>query len=367
MSTGMFILYPLFLAHLGADELLIGQVMGLGAAAAVATRPIAGHLLDVLGGRRTLLWAGLVNLASIVPLAFVGVIGAPLLLLTVLHAIAAGTLFASYFTYAAHIVPLARRIEGVAMFGVAGMLPNGLAPPLSEFLIDRAGFAAYFACAAGFTAVSLLFTLLLEDARGEHPAPTERPRASVWLRLVVLPELRVVYLTTFLFGVGLAAIFTFLAPYAVAAGRGEVGGFFFAYAMAAILTRVVGGRIPERVGPRNVLVPALLAYAIGLALTPFTSTQPPLLALGALCGAGHGYAFPILNVLTVARTPGHVRGAVVSLYTAMIDLGQMAGAPLLGAIAMRSFPAMFLTAAGALVLAVLAVRFADRPGVVERV
>src|SRR5690606_22312439 len=138
-------------------------------------------------------------------------------------------------------------------------------------------------------------------------------------------------------------------------------------ALPIFLTRVVGGRIPERVGPRNVLVPALLAYAIGLALTPFTSTQPPLLALGALCGAGHGYAFPILNVLTVARTPGHVRGAVVSLYTAMIDLGQMAGAPLLGAIAMRSFPAMFLTAAGALVLAVLAVRFADRPGVVERV
>ncbi|MEW6271541.1 MAG: MFS transporter [Thermodesulfobacteriota bacterium] len=365
MSTGMFILYPLFLAGLGADELVIGQVMGLGAAAAVATRPVAGHLLDVLGARRTLLWGGLVNLASIVLLIFVGAIGAQLLALTVLHAVAAGTLFASYFTYATHIVPPERRIEGVAMFGVAGMLPNGLAPPLSELLIDRVGFGAYFGCAAGFSAVSLLLTLLLDDARGEHPAPVERARASAWLRLVALPELRVVYLTTFLFGVGIAALFTFLAPYAVAARRGEVGGFFFAYAMSAIFTRVVGGRLPERLGPRRLLVPALLAYAVGLALTPFTATQPPLLALGAVCGAGHGYAFPILNVLAVARTPGHVRGAVVSLYTAMIDLGQMAGAPLLGAIAMRSFRAMFLTAAAALVLAALAMRIADRPALVE--
>jgi predicted MFS family arabinose efflux permease len=367
MSTGMFILYPLFLAHLGADELVIGQVVGLGAAAAVATRPVAGHLLDRLGGRRTLLWGGAVNLASILLLVPVRAIGAPLLVLTVLHAVAAGTLFASYFTYATHIVPLQRRIEGVAMFGVAGMLPNGLAPPLSELLIDRVGFAAYFGCAAGFSALSLLFTLLLDDARGDHPPAVERPRASAWLRLVLLPELRIVYLTTFLFGIGISALYTFLAPYAVAAGRGEVGGFFFAYAMSAIVTRVVGGRLPERIGPRRVLVPALLAYAVGLACTPLTGTPGPLLALGALCGAGHGYAFPILNVLAVARTPAHVRGAVVSLYTAMIDLGQTAGAPLLGAIAMRSFPAMFLTAAVALVLAALAMRVADRPAVVAEV
>src|SRR5262249_12452322 len=120
----------------GASELRIGQVMGLGLAAAVLTRPFAGHLLDVLGSRRTLLGAGLVNLAAILLLVPVRAIGAPLLALTVLHAVAVGALFAGYFTYAAHIVPLERRIEGVAMFGVAGMLPNGLAPPLSEWLLD---------------------------------------------------------------------------------------------------------------------------------------------------------------------------------------------------------------------------------------
>ena len=70
-------------------------------------------------------------------------------------------------------------------------------------------------------------------------------------------------------------------------------------------------------------------------------------------------------MLAVARTPASVRGAVVSLYTAMIDLGQMVGAPLLGAIATVSFPAMFLTAGGALVVAALAMQLADRPAVLE--
>ena len=171
------------------------------------------------------------------------------------------------------------------------------------------------------------------------------------------------FVATFLFGMGIAALFTFLAPYALATGRGEVGGFFFAYAIAAIFTRIVGARLPERLGPRNVLVPALLAFAAGLAATPFTSAPPSLIAIGALCGVGHGYAFPILNVLVVARTPARVRGAVVSLYTAMIDLGQTVGAPLFGAIATVSFPAMFTTAAVALVVAALGMALLDRPTV----
>jgi len=366
MSTAMFILYPVFLTRLGADELLIGQVMGLGAAAAVLTRPVAGHLLDLLGGRRTLLGAGLLNLVSILLLVPVSRIGPVLLLLTVVHAIAVGTLFASYFTYAAHIVPVERRIEGVAMFGVAGMLPNGLGPPLSEWLLEAYDPRAYFLCAAGFTVISLAVTLLLRDARAdEPPSPAPGPRASAWLGLVRAPGLRIVFFATFLFGVGIAALFTFLAPYALAAGRGEVGGFFFAYAMAAIFTRVVGGRLPERVGPRRILIPALLSFGAGLGATPFSTSQPGLLVIGALCGAGHGYAFPILNVLAVARTPARVRGAVVSLYTAMIDLGQMVGAPLLGAIAMVGFPQMFLTASVALAVAALAMRFLDRPVLVE--
>jgi predicted MFS family arabinose efflux permease len=369
MSTAMFILYPVFLGRLGASELVIGQVMGLAAAAAVAMRPLAGHLLDLLGTRRTLLWAGALNLCSILLLVPVRRIGVPLLGLTVLHMVAVGTLFAGYFTYAAHIVPQARRIEGVAMFGVAGMLPNGLGPPLSEWLLDGFGASAFFLCAAAFSSASLLVTLLLHDARAEALAPgapaSHAPRLSAWLRLAATRELRVVFLATFLFGIGLAALFTFLAPYALATGRGEVGGFFFAYAMAAIAVRVLGSHLPERLGPRRILIPALLAFGTGVAVTPFTTSARALLVIGALCGAGHGYAFPILNVLAVARTPAAVRGAVVSLYTAMIDLGQTVGAPLLGAIATLSYPAMFLTAGGALAVAAAAMQLADRPGLAD--
>jgi len=400
MSTASFILFPLFIARLGGDELLIGQVMGIGAAAAVLTRPLAGHWLDRHGGRRVLLVASAVNVVSIAALLLLDGFSLRLELLFVVHTIAAGALFASYFTYAAHIVPLARRNEGVAMFGVAGMLPNGLAPPLGEFLIGRFGFAAFFASAASFSLASLTLTYFLVDvrddaeehahaarerrehgaggvaarirallARGEaaidHGTSAQPVRRRVRsLRLALRPELRAVLGATLCFGFGIAALFTFLAPYAEATGRGPVGPFFLGYALAAIMTRIVGARLPDRIGPRRVVMPAFLAYGVGLALVTSSSLPGALIAVGLICGAGHGYIFPILSVLVVARTPASARGKAMGLYTAMVDLGTMVGGPVLGAVARVGYPEMYLVAAGVTWLALVLLAWFDEPGLV---
>src|SRR4029077_17400100 len=126
-----------------------------------------------------------------------------------------------------------RRNEGVAMFGVAGMLPNGLAPPLSEFLIAHFGFRAFFASSAAFSLASLALSYFLSDVRGGSGTHAEQPQRS--LRLALRPEVRAILAATLCFGFGLAALFTFLAPYAQAVGRGPVGPFFLGYALAAIM------------------------------------------------------------------------------------------------------------------------------------
>src|SRR5213078_3617760 len=103
MSMGMFLLFPLFVRALGGDELTIGLVLGSGLAVSVGLRPTVGALLDRLGRRRVLLAAGT---------------GPWLYLLATLHLVVGGALFASYFTYAADLVPAGRRVEGIAIFGV---------------------------------------------------------------------------------------------------------------------------------------------------------------------------------------------------------------------------------------------------------
>ncbi len=365
MGLAMFILFPLYVRALAGTEWTIGVVTGVGYAAAVLARLPIGGMLDQLGRRRVLIAAGALHVAGCLLFLTTVSLGVWLTVVTAIHGIAAGVLFAAYFTYAADIVPEARRAEGIAVFGLAGLVANGLAPALGEWVIPRGGFAGFFAVAGGWAAVSLLLSLRLV----EPDRPVEGPADGSGSVLRVLRDrgLRPIMLTTLAFGVGVTSVFTFLAPFAVAHDLGSVGGFFACYAGAAALVRTVGGRIPDVVGLRRVLLPALALLGLGILGLVAASRYPALLpAFGAACGAAHGYVFPILNALAVARAPREAWGTVVSLYTAMFDLGGVVGGPVLGAIALAlGYQAMYLAAAASGIVGFLIMAFGD--GEMERV
>lgn len=343
MAMSLYILFPLFIRHLGGSELTIGVYAGLTGAAAVAARLPVGRLLDTQGRRRVFAAAGLLHVMSWLGFLFISALGIRSALFVVTYGLAAGSLFATYFTYASDIVPVTRRSEGIAMFGIWGILPNGLGPVLGEFLIPRDGFPMYFIVAAAFALVSLGLSLALPETvlrrqpfRESAPGPVAFP----WRRLLFL------LWTSFMFGAAVNSIFTFLAPFAQSTGRGSVGSFFLSYAFTAAAVRVVGGRVPDRVGLHRVLIPALFLYAAGSLLVPHAVQGMALMVAGAMCGAGHGYAFPILNALTVERVSAAHRGRAVSWFTAMFDLGNTVANPILGAVAKTAgYPAMF-TASG---------------------
>jgi MFS family permease len=349
MGASFYILLPLFIRLLGGSEITIGVYTAVAGGAAVLARIPVGRLLDTQGRWRVLVAAGALHALSWLAFVWVDAFGATFTLLVIAHGIAGGTLFAGYFTYASDIAPVTRRSEGIAMFGIWGMLPNGLGPALGEFLIARGGFAAFFVTAAAFAFASLTLSMLLpETATAPHPEPsTEEPAPAGPPYRALLPLL----LTTLMFGVAINSVFTFLAPFAYAHGRGGVGRFFLTYSFAAVAVRVLTGRLPDRIGLHRVLIPALALLGIGLLLLPHVVNPVALIAVGVLCGAGHGYSFPILGALAVEEiSPAH-RGRVMSWFTAMFDLGTTLANPLLGAIAeWAGYVAMFSTAGIGLLL-----------------
>ena len=345
MSVAMFLLFPLFVRALGGDELAIGGLLGLGMAASVATRPVVGALLDRLGRRRVLLAAGVLNAVFSLPFLAVRTVGPALAILAALHFVVAGALFAAYFTYAADLVPATRRVEGIAMFGIAGMASNGLGPALGEVVIARAGYAAFFVVAAAFAALS---TLLTAFAR-EVAAPRGQAASGLvhdFARVVLRGGLARVLVATALFGAGTDAAFFFVAPYTRDVGIAHAAPFFAAYASTTIVIRFFGRRLPDRLGPHALAIPFFVVFAIGLAALMLLPFPGVLVAAGIACGAGHGTLFPVLNGIAVQRTPTRFHGTVVSLYTAALDGGGVIGTPLCGAIAHAAgYRAMFGTMA----------------------
>ena len=221
MASSLYILFPLFIRHLGGSELTIGLYAGLTGAAAVAARIPVGRFLDSHGPRRVLIVAGCLNTVTWLAFLSIGTLGMRSAALVVAYGIASGSLFASYFTYASDITPVTRRSEGFAMFGIWGMLPNGLGPLLGEFLIAHASFHTYFVIAGAFACTSLCLCLLLPetvlaDAKGSAHSATSS--GSFPGRAFVL-----LLATTFMFGCGVNSLYTFLAPFAYSHGRDGVG------------------------------------------------------------------------------------------------------------------------------------------------
>jgi MFS family permease len=321
---------PGFLAERGADELTIGVVVGTMAASAVALRPLVGRLLDTRGRRVIARWGSVLHLA--VTLMYLGVteVGPLLILVRVLHGVAQGMLFATLFTIAADVVPPSRRTEGIALFGISGLLPMSLAGLIGDAILARAGYFELFAATTVAAALGGAVSWTLADSRPAVQAAGPAPRS--FFATAMVPTLRPVWLLSFSFALALASYYTFLRTFIDHVGVGSMGLFYSVYSGAAIVLRVVLGWLPDRVGLRRSLVPAMVASVAGLLVLRGADSDFDMALAGLLTGSGHAFVFPILSALVVTRAGNHERGAALSMFTALFDLGMLVGAPVLGAV-----------------------------------
>jgi predicted MFS family arabinose efflux permease len=358
LSFNLFLHLPGFLNELGADDLEIGLLFGVTAAAAIAVRPPIGLVMDLRGRRPVILVGLLVNCAACGLYVTVREIGPWIYALRVLHGLGEALLFTALFTLAADLVPAARRTEGLALFGVSGVLPIALGGALGDVILAHADYRALFWTAFGFAALALLLAFPLRDATREGG---ERAPSRGFLAALGQRDLLPLWWVGFVFSLALAAGFAFLKRFVDDTGLGSVGGFFGAYAAVAVAVRAAGGRLPDRVGPKRVLFPALAALAAGFLVLAGAESARDVLLAGLLCGAGHGYTFPILFGLVVTRAGEADRGSAMAIFTALFDIGVVLGGPAFGAISRSAgFPAMYASAAASLALGTLVFALWDR-------
>jgi len=343
LSFFLFIHLPRYLTDLGADEVQVGIIVGVTAIASIAVRPFIGPILDTGGRRPVILFGGLLNTVAVALYLTVSSLGPWLYAVRILHGIAEATMFTALFTYGADIVPATRRTEGLALFGVSGLLPIAVGGVIGDLVLHWATFHALFLTAAGFGLAALAMALSLPEPSHDLEPGAERVG---FVRSVIRPNLLPIWLITATFSLVLSGYFTFLRTFVDETGVGSVGLFFATYAGTAITLRILFARLPERIGERKVLFPALFALVAGFLVLAGADSSLHLAIAGVLCGTGHGYAFPILYGFTVTRAPAEDRGSVLAFFTALFDVGTLLGGPVLGVvIALFGYSTMYVTAA----------------------
>jgi len=342
LSFFLFVHFPRFLEGLGASEVEIGLIIGSTALSAIAIRPHLGRDLDRRGRRPILLLGGIVNVIVLALYPTVESLGPWLYTIRIGQGFGVALSFTAIFTYAADLVPADKRTQGLALFGVSGLLPIALGGVLGDLVLARWSFDGLFitSLALGAVALALSFTL------PESSTPVGRKGEVSFLRPLLQRDLLPLWWITVVFTLALNAYFTFLRTFVDASGIGTVGGFFAAYAGTAIAVRIVGGWLPDRVGAKRVLYPALALFAAGFVVLATASATTSILLAGALCGTGHAYAFPILYALSFGRARSGDRGSASAIFTGLFDVGTLIGGPLLGAlVTWFGYSAMFFAAA----------------------
>lgn len=330
-SFGVFFLFPLFIEMHGGSEADIGIIMGVFALAATVCRPWVSELIDRIGRRRSFTIGSLMMV--MLPVGYLLLSGPltgfylVLMVMRILHGIGMALCFTAAFTFVADIVPPARLNEGIGIFGISGLVGMAAGPALAEFSLNHYGFPAMFVTASLFAGVGLVAHFpLAEPLADQH----DRDAGASFFQVLVRPKILTVALLAVLFGVGQASSGNFVAPLAAARSIVHVSWFFVAYSVAAVLVRLGGGRVADRIGELRVLPYALVITGAGLLFVTLAHHAWSLALAGAVTGFGHGLLFPSLNSLAVRGEPAGIRGKITGIYTGALDGGNFTGSILLG-------------------------------------
>jgi MFS family permease len=347
LAWNLYLHLPGFLHDKGASEVEIGVLSAASAVAAIAARPPLATLLDRGSRVRIARTAAAFDAVVCALHLTVAELGPWIYALRIAHGLAEAALFTTLFTIAADLVPPSRRTEGLALYSASGMLPIAIGGVLGDAILASGPYATLFGVSAALAAAAFAASLAVPDRR--QAAAPGAARSGGFLAALAQRDLAPLWMIGAVFGVALAGVFTFVKRYAMETEVASVGAFFSAYVGAAIAVRLLGGSVPDRVGPRRLLPVALALLAAGIGFLALATSERTVLASGLLCGVGHGFAYPMLSSLVVARARDHERGAAISVLTSLPDVGALVGAPLAGAILEATgFATMFAVSAAVL-------------------
>lgn len=324
---------PLYIEEMGGGPPEVGLAMTTFALAAIALRPYMGRLVDAWGRKPVMLIGATVFILG--PLSYTVARSVPLLLVArFFHGVGIAAFTTAYFALVADVTP--RRQWGAAI-GLAGIAPPVsmiLASPLGTSLMERMSFPFLFLCASLTALCSLVITLLLQEPARESTADQHgNPTKLGLLEIVRLRGVWAPSLATVTLGLSYGAVYSFLPLFGRDRGLGNVGFFFTASAIAIILSRLLAGRLSDRLGRVPVILPMFAVLALSMAGLNWAYGFATLVAMAIMYGAGFGGARVGLDTIVIDSAPGTARGTALGLLYFCFDSGIAMGGMLIGVLA----------------------------------
>ncbi len=319
---------------IGSTDLAVGLVSGAFAFTGLAFRPLAGHLADARGRRLTVIIGALLSAAAgllyFIPAGVPGLVIARLVL-----GAGEGMVFTAGSAWVVDLAPPERRGRLIGLYGLAIWSGLSLGPPIGELLLRASSFETVWLFAAGAPLLGAVIATRIPE-RFTPRAPGAK-RSPLLAREAIRPGL-----TLSLGVVGFAAVAAFLVLHLDQQGIGHGAETFAAFAATVVLVRLIGGDLPDRVGPVPCAIGAALLEALGLVLIGVADSAAVAIAGAMIMGGAYSTLYPALALIVVDQVEEDRRGVALGTFTACFDLGVGLGSPLVGAfVALGGYSAAF--------------------------
>ncbi|MGF9566677.1 MFS transporter [Neorhizobium sp. BT27B] len=278
-----------------------------------------GRLIERLGSRRALV-IGLL-LYGLLGYAAVWLRGYPAVLLdrfllggaTAIVMSAGTTLISEFFDGEARLKMISRQgmaieLGGVVFLAIGGMLAGiGWQHPFLLYLV-----------AWIFAAMVVTFVPHSPPSSGKvEPGATDSAPAMWDVYLAAACSMIVFFAAVILLPQKLADM-----------GMGEVKiGYFLSFiSLVAVGAAFVMPRFMDALGSMRTLMIAFSAYALGHVIFFAAGSFPLIVVAGMLVGCGFGFSIPLVNHLTIERSPLALRGRLLGYLSVAIFMGQFLSA-----------------------------------------
>ncbi|HEY1317208.1 MAG TPA: MFS transporter [Gaiella sp.] len=317
---------PLYVrGPLDGGDVAVGIVMSGALLVGALAQPVLGRIAD-RRGRRLLLLGGPLVFSSFVVFFPVASDPAALFALRAAAGVGDAACIVGSVTMINDLAPEGRRGEAYSLYSLSAWAGLGLGPVIGDFVHRATSFGAVWMVAIALSLTGAVLALALPETRPQTTRP--RPGFALFTRSAAIPGI-VIALEMF----GFAALVVFSPLYARELGMQGAGLVLLVNAAVLVAMRVLGRRLPDRVGPRRAASVGVLLAAGGIGLAAVLGSPAGLYLGAAIFGAGHALLYPALFLLAVGRAREDERSAALGSLKALEGLGFAFAAAFIGLVA----------------------------------
>lgn len=321
----LFPAIPFRILELGGSKATAGWFLTVYTFASAFAAPVMGTVADHIGRKRVMIIASALFIIFSVLYAFVPSIPF-LLVIGIVHGSAWSALLSSASATMSDYIPVSRRTEGLAYWGLAGNSAIAAAP-LVGLLMMRLGWAVLCLELAALSVVMLFWSMRLPIARS-HASEGLPSLHDAWDWTVIRPALSMAVIA---FGYG--GVTSFVAILSEERNIHPKALFFTVLAVAVIVVRIFTSRLGDIYGPKALLYPAYAAVPMSFFILATAQTRWELILSAALLGAGFGGAWPAFASYVLTHSNPDRRARTFGSIVWAFDIGIGTGSLVMGLLA----------------------------------